>query len=83
MPPANLLERRCKPGRVQGAFDLGDKAEMHRKGERIEIKESLATAERADKSRSCLSAAPIPGGLRPPNAPSLLVITILAAAADY
>jgi hypothetical protein len=47
-PDTNLIERRCKPGRIQRAFDLGDKAEMHGKGQRIEIEEYLAAAERAD-----------------------------------
>jgi hypothetical protein len=48
MPPANLIERRAKPGRIKRAFDLGDETEMYGKGERIETEEPLAAAKRAD-----------------------------------
>src|SRR5882672_11807361 len=58
MPVANLLERRCKPDGIERAFDLGDKTEMHGKGQRVEIKESLAIAERADKSQFSLLRRP-------------------------
>ena len=48
MPPANLIERRCEPDRIQRAFDLGDKTKMHGKGQRVEMEKSLAGAERTD-----------------------------------
>jgi len=49
MPFSDLLKRSCKPGGIQRALDFGDEAEMHGKGQGIEIEEPLATAERADK----------------------------------
>src|SRR4029079_7521821 len=51
MPLSNLLKCCSKPGEIQYAFDLGGKTEMHRKGQRIEIEEALATPQWADKDR--------------------------------
>jgi len=48
VPPANLIERRAKLGRIKRASDLDDETEMHGKGERIETEDPLAAAKRAD-----------------------------------
>ena len=44
MPLSNLLECCSKPGGILCALDFCGEAEMHGVGQRIEIKEPLATA---------------------------------------